>query len=147
MEFRSGAEAVKFDKKIQRILSKMRKTFPSWLEFETWLQEKRGLIELPVKDEGPKFTPGPWQLTSMPIEISGNTDCAASIFGPFKNGVSPLICYVSRSSGDISAHANANLIAASPDMFKVLVGITTFVDNTNENNTVDELWKEAKKAI
>ena len=64
-----------------------------------------------------KFTPGPWLLSTNPIETN---DHAASIYGPYLNGGAPFICDVSRSPGSEQALGNAKLIAAAPDMYTEL---------------------------
>lgn len=67
-----------------------------------------------------KHTPGPWVLTTNPLECQ-NDDVAGSVYGPYKNGGSPFICDVSKSSGEDTALFNAQLIAAAPDLLEVAI--------------------------
>lgn len=69
-----------------------------------------------------KGTPGPWIMTSLPIELR-NTDSAAAIYKDTRHGNeigSALIADLSRSVGDEQSTANAHLIAAAPDLLEAL---------------------------
>ena len=80
-------------------------------------------------------TPGPWQLTTNPIEVN-TTDSIASIYGPTSiEGGACLIADVSRSPGDEVALKNAKLLAAAEEMFDVLKELYDFAERTGANGS------------
>ena len=91
-----------------------------------------------------KYTPGPWQLTTVPFELR-NTDSAASIYGPLSKDLGAcLIADISRSAGDVQATYNARTISKVPEMLSIIDKLsTTFLSNISDNEDILAIQNEA----
>ncbi|MDH6308083.1 hypothetical protein M2451_002602 [Dysgonomonas sp. PFB1-18] len=68
-------------------------------------------------------TRGKWQLTTSALECDHNTEIA-TIWGDSEYGEgATLIAHIDKGAGDEKALANANLIAAAPELLKTLQGM------------------------
>ena len=80
----------------------------------------------------PKFTPAPWFITANKLNVKNvNLD--------------KLICFTSNETTYNESEANANLIAAAPDLYEALVGVLKLWDATIGSE--EDAIKQARKAI
>ena len=93
----------------------------------------------------PKHTPGPWV-----VDYSPKTGRPLGITAPGDEGIPGAVgCVVRRNGiglpGSETAQANARLIAAAPDLLRILGELCRYAEGANSK--VDDLIDEARAAI
>jgi hypothetical protein len=108
-----------------------------------------------------QHTPGPWELAyneDGSLQIGGNGDLHTSVFSSAGFGIVAQVCKQrvrilgdSQTLADNIFQANANLIAAAPELFSVVLSYSFFVGPTGypaiDKETAKMLWDQASAAI
>lgn len=93
----------------------------------------------------PKHTPGPWAVTGEMDRIHGGE----VILPNNGSNTSPIavVCDFNRYDRDAERQANAQLIAAAPEMLELLAQLTAYLYATNNPAALPQDWHNARALL